>query len=72
MVPFFLDQSIEKFVDYNPKFFGGHKPIVFTQILTAPSAMPIFESCRTKSSPTIPANVIHTCHVGFYVDVLST
>jgi hypothetical protein len=28
MVSLFLDESIEKFMNYSPKSFGGHKPLV--------------------------------------------
>ena len=32
MVPRFLNESTEKSMHYNPKFFGGHKPLVHTQM----------------------------------------
>ena len=28
MVPHFLEKSIEKSMEYNPKSFEGHKPLV--------------------------------------------
>jgi hypothetical protein len=29
----FLDESIEKFMDYSSKFFGGHKSLVEFQMI---------------------------------------
>ena len=59
----FLSESIEKqpMALHSPKFFGGHKSLVGIQISTA-------KFCHAYFQESIPANIIHTCHVGFHVE----
>ena len=45
-------------MDYSAKSYGEHKPT--------------FKSSSWNKSPTIPANIIHICHVGFHVDFSSS
>lgn len=69
MVSHFLDENIEKFMEYSPYSFEGHKSSMQTQIPATSFAQPTFKICP-KTSLTIPANIIHICHVEFQEDLL--
>ena len=43
-----LDESMEKSMDYSPKSFGGHKPLLETQFPASHYAMPTFKSRYEK------------------------
>ena len=58
MYPNYLDEIIEKFVDYSPKSFGDYKSLVQTQIPTANFVLPAVKS-YPKESPKVPSNIIH-------------
>ena len=62
----------KKSMDYKSKFFfGGHEPLVQTQIPITNFIRPTFKE-PLKKLPTIPTHIVHTCHVGFHVDSSST
>ena len=56
-------------MDYSPNSIGGHK------LKVSVNPNPRCNFCQTylqelsqKKFPIIPANIMHTCHVKFYVD----
>ena len=48
MVPHFLDETIEKSMNISPKYFEGHKPLVWTQVSNANALTPTIKSCPDK------------------------